>query len=160
MNTDLPLREKLVDLLRGAQTRMPFTDAVADFPEDLINTKPPNVPYTFWHLVEHLRIMQWDILDFSRNPNYKYSESSEKYWPPRSSQANKKQWDESVAKFSADLEEMISLVKNPESDLYTPFSWGQGQNLLREALVLADHNSYHIGELAILRQVVNAWPKK
>lgn len=157
MNNDVILRTKIVELLEGKQAHMPFDEAVADFPQNLINAQAPNVEYTFWHLVEHLRITQWDILDFSRNPNYKYIKWPDNYWPPKKAQATQKQWDESVTLFKKDLTEMIALIKNPDSDLYTPFPWGEGQNLVREAFVVADHNAYHIGELAILRQVTLAW---
>jgi hypothetical protein len=153
------LREWLVKFLEGGQAFMTFDEAVADFPMDSINLKAPKVTYTFWHILEHLRITQWDILDFSRNPKYVYIKWPDAYWPAHDAKATPSQWKETVASFKSDLQEMIELVKNPKTDLFTPLLWGQGQNILREAILTAEHNAYHIGEFSILRQVTSTWPK-
>jgi hypothetical protein len=157
--SDADLRHRLVESLRGGNAFMTFDQAVADFPEGMINTRPTNVEYTFWHLLEHIRISQWDILDFSRNPGYQEIEWPKDYWPAKDAQATATQWQETIRQIEQDTREMIQLVRDEATDLHTPFSWGQGQNLVREAILVANHNAYHIGEFAILRQVMNAWPK-
>jgi len=159
-NPDEILREQLVNLLLARQAHMSFEDAVQDFPADHINTRPPNVTYSFWHLVEHLRICQWDILDYIRNANYQSHEWPAGYWPDRSSTTEKAGWDESVAQFIADRQTLVEIVQNPQTDLYSPIPHGYGgHNILREILIAADHNAYHIGELGILRGSMGLWPK-
>lgn len=159
MNADQSLRNHLLALLEGRGARMPFESAVADFPEMKINTAAPNVPYTFWHLVEHLRITQWDILDYMRNPDYTYIRWPDDYWPPRDQMADLTMWNRSVQQFRDDLEAIRAIVRNPEIDLYAQIPHGEpGHTYLREVLLVADHNAYHIGELGILRQVMSAWP--
>lgn len=159
MNGDDVLRKRLLELLEHRHAHMPFQEAVADFPERHINTKPPNVPYSFWQLVEHMRITQWDILDFIRNPQYRYLTWPDDYWPPRDRVVDKGAWTDTLQSFSSDLEELKQIVRDPATDFSRTIPWGEGQDLLREILVVADHNAYHIGELAILRQVVGAWPE-
>lgn len=160
MNTDQALRDHVLALLNGHQAHMTFDDAVADFPEASINVRPPNVPYTFWHLVEHLRITQWDILEYARNPAHVSPQWPEGYWPPPDAQADLPMWYDSIRRFQADLEAMKALVADPSVDLLAPIPHGYGgHTVLREALLVADHNAYHIGELAILRQVAGVWPK-
>lgn len=159
MNRDTFLREQLVTLLEGGEAHMNFSEAVADFPQNQINTEPPNVPYSFWHLVEHLRITQYDILDFCRNKNYKEINWPDDYWPEKNAVATPKDWKNSVLSFQKDLKDVVRLVQNPKTNLSAKIPWGSGQTYLREALLVSDHNAYHIGELAILRQVVGAWPK-
>jgi len=156
---DKGLRQKLVDFLTSHQAHMTLEDAVADFPVKFINTKAPNVDYTFWHLIEHLRITQNDILDFCINKNYKEPKWPEGYWPKKDKKATKKDWDKTVKDYNSDLNKMVKLVKNPKTDLFAKIPWGEGQTILREAMLIFDHNAYHIGELGILRQVVGAWPK-
>jgi len=160
MNQDHVVREHLLYLLRGGGAHMSFDDAVADFPLELINVKPPNVPYTPWHLVEHLRITQWDILEFVRNPHHVSPTWPDGYWPDQNAQADAAAWNNSLAAFKADLQAMQALVSDPDTDLYVPIPHGEGQTVLREALLVADHNAYHIGELGILRQVMQAWPSQ
>jgi hypothetical protein len=161
MNSDESLRQHVLNLLKMKGAHMAFDDAVADFPENLINTLPPNVPYTPWHLVEHLRITQWDILDYTRNSQYTSIEWPKDYWPARDTKADMAMWNQSIEQFRRDLKAMQELVANPDTDLFTPIPHGYGgHTVLREALILADHNAYHVGELAILRQVMNAWPTR
>lgn len=159
MDKDKEVRKWLVKFLQGNQAYMSFDDAVAKFPTKHINTKAPNVDYTFWHILEHIRITQWDIIDFCTNPDYKYIKWPDDYWPKQDAKATKKDWDKTIKAIRSDLNEMTKLVQNPENDLYKPFAWGEGQHLLREAIMVAEHNAYHIGEFAVLRQVVGAWPK-
>ncbi len=158
MEDQKALRKQLVTLLRNSQAHMNFDDVVADFPLEHINTKPPHVPYTFWHLAEHLRITQWDILEFIRNPQYVSPDWPIGYWPDPSSEATPLQWENTLATFRQDLLAIQALVNDPTTDLYSVIPHGSGQTILREALLVADHNAYHIGEMGILRQVVDAWP--
>ena len=154
------LRQQLVQLLSGRNAHMSFEDAVNEFPMELINTQPPNVPYTFWHLIEHLRIAQWDILDFIKNPNYIAPDWPTGYWPETDSSATPEGWTNSVSQFLRDRKELVELVQNPNIDLFSDLEHAPGYTVLREIIVVADHNAYHIGELGILRQVMSAWPQK
>jgi hypothetical protein len=155
------LRKQLLAMLLERQAHMSFEDAVADFPLEFINTKPPNVPYSFWQLVEHLRITQWDILDYIRNPNYKEIRWPDAYWVPRDKMADAAAWQHSIAQFVSDRNAIADIVRDTKNDLYAPIAHGHGgHNILREVLVVADHNAYHIGEFGILRQVVGAWVKE
>ena len=156
MRGDKALREQLAIFL-GTQAHMSLADAVKGFPLKDMNVRPPNVPYTFWHLLEHIRIAQWDIIDFIKNPDYEELKWPEGYWPAKNAKATKKDWDETIATYQSDLKEMIALVKNPRTDLHAKIPHGDGQTILREAILIVDHNAYHIGEFAILRQVVNNW---
>ncbi len=152
------LRAQVVALLRGGQAHMGFAAAAAEFPAALINARAPHVGYTFWHLVEHVRLTQADILDYVTNPAYREPAWPDEYWPPRDAQATKDAWDRSVAAFERDLEEFIALVANADTDLFGTVPSSGEHTLLREALLVADHNAYHAGELGILRQVADAWP--
>ncbi len=157
MSNDNLIRQHLVELLQKGHAHMSFSEAVVDFPQEYINTKPPNVPYTFWHLIEHLRLTQWDIIDFCQNQDYKYLKWPDNYWPEKTAKATRKIWDQSIAQFKQDLKTMIKIVKDPKTDLYAQIPWGRGQTYIGEALLVADHNAYHVGELGILRQVVRNW---
>ncbi len=156
--SDSELRNQLVKMLTVQQAHMGLEDAVKNFPAKDFNTRPPNVEYTFWHLLEHLRITQWDILDYCRNPNYKTIEWPRDYWPAKDATTDAAGWQHTLDQFKADVGELVAIVKNPQTDLYAPIPHGSdGHNILREVLVVADHNAYHIGELGILRQVVKNW---
>ena len=154
---DQILRREVLHLLRGGNAHMSFRDAVRSFPMEHINTKFPQGTYTPWHLLEHLRLAQWDILDFIRNPNYKDREWPREYWPAPDQQATKEDWQHTIARFEADAKSLEALAEDPSTDLYAPIPHGTGQNILRELLVVADHNAYHIGEFAIARQVMGTW---
>jgi hypothetical protein len=158
MDADRALREHLLALLRGGQAHMTFDQAVADFPLDHINRRPPHVPYTPWHLLEHLRRTQRDILDFIRDPHYQEPHWPEDYWPPHDQETDAGGWNETVVAFRADLQALEALTRDPGTDLYARIPHGSGQTILREVLLVADHNAYHIGEFAILRQVMQTWP--
>lgn len=160
MSTDQALRKHVLALLDGGQAHMTFDDAVANFPMSLININPPNVPYTPWHLLEHLRISQFDILEYVRNPSYVSPEWPIGYWPAPSATTDAAGWQRTIDLFNADLRAMRALVADPQTDLLAEIPHGYGgHTILREALLVADHNAYHIGELGILRQVMNAWPE-
>ena len=154
-NSD-PLRKQLVDLLRMKGAHIKFDSAVAGFPADLRGTKPRGAPHTAWQLLEHMRIAQEDILDFSRNPAYREKRFPDDYWPATEAPPNRAAWDRSIKLFQKDLEEMKKLVADPKQDLTARIPHGEGQTLLREALLVADHNSYHLGQLVFLRKMLEA----
>lgn len=158
MNPDEILRQQLVNLLLKRQAHMLFEDAVADFPAQHINGRPPGVEYTFWHLLEHLRICQYDILDYIRNPHYEAPNFPDDLWPSRDAETDLAGWQQTIDRFLADRQALVDIVQNPQTDLYAqiPHGW-DGHNILREILVVADHNAYHLGELGILRQVMGLW---
>jgi hypothetical protein len=150
-------REQLLQLLRGRNAHFDFDDAVKAFPMESINSKPPNVTYTPWHLVEHLRIAQWDILEFVRNPDHVSPNWPDGYWPATDVEADENQWRTTVDSFKDDLEEVMGIVKDTDIDLLKEIPHAPGYTYLREVLLVADHNAYHIGEFAILRQVMETW---
>jgi hypothetical protein len=155
------LRKQLVALLEGGQAHLTFDDAIKDFPAELRGTVPQNLPYSAWQLLEHLRITQRDILNFSAPPTggYHAIEWPDDYWPRSVEPPTQQAWDQSIAAIRTDLKHFEDLIKKPESDLFKPFRWGDGQNLLREALLIADHTAYHLGELIVLRRLLGAWHK-
>ena len=136
---------------------MTFADAIAEFPDEHINTRPAGVPYSFWHLVEHLRITQRDIINYLEKVNYEEIEWPKDYWPAPDAEATRQQWDDSVRQFTADLEQLIALAGDESTDLTATVPSHEGHTVLREILIIANHNSYHTGEIAILRQVAGAW---
>jgi len=147
----------LVKFLRGGQAFAKLEDCIANIPPNLRGKTVENVPYSLWQLVEHIRIAQWDILDFSRNPDYKEIKWPEDYWPKHTEPKNDKEWDNSVKGIFSDLDEFIAILEAPDVDLYTPFPWGEGQNLIREAMLIANHNSHHAGQIILLRRLLGAW---
>lgn len=157
MDRDRLLREQLIALLRGGNAHMSFAEAVASFPEAQINARPPNVEYTFWHLLEHVRLTQADILEYITSAGYEEREWPKAYWPARDARASKHEWDTTVTSFQRDLEAIVAIVADKDTDLFGTAPSNDQHTLLREVLVVADHNAYHIGELGILRQVDRAW---
>lgn len=132
-------------------------DALKGLPTDLRGVVPKDLPYSIWQLVEHIRITQWDIVEFSTNPDHESPEWPEGYWPKEHAPHSEKAWTESLHKIEADRETFIKALKKPDADLYTPFPHGDGQNLLREAILLIDHTSYHVAEIIVLRRLLGAW---
>lgn len=155
------LRKQLLALLNGGQAHATFDEAVKDFPEEHRGTVPEGLPYSAWQLLEHLRITQRDILEFSAPPTggYQPIEWPAGYWPKSHKPSSAHAWDASVAAIHKDREAFEKLISKPDADLYKPFRWGEGQNLLREALLIADHNAYHVGELILLRRLLGIWHK-
>ncbi len=153
------LRRQLLELLAGGQAHTTLADAVKDFPEKYRGVIPDRLPYSAWQLLEHLRITQRDILDFSAPPEGGYRPLAwpKEYWPGTAEPPSPQSWDETLHAIKADAESFAALLTKPEADMYTPFPWGEGQTLLREALLIADHNSYHLGELVVLRRVLGIW---
>ncbi len=150
------LRQQVAKLLDWQDAHLNFARVVAGWPPKLRGAKPRGAPHTAWQLVEHLRICQWDILEFCRNPKYKEM-PFEDYWPRTTAPPSSAAWEKSLRGFRADCKAMQKLVLNPKTDLYAPIPWGQGQTILREAVLVADHNAYHIGQLVLLRRLLGAW---
>jgi hypothetical protein len=153
---DRALREHLLYLLRGGGAHIEFEEALKDFPEALFNARAAGVPYTPWQLLEHMRIAQWDIVEFSRSAAHVSPAWPEGYWPDKTFEAGPEDWRRSVEGFRADLRRMEALVEDESSDLYAAIPHGTGQTLLREALLVADHNAYHLGALVTLRRTLEA----
>lgn len=156
-NESKALRDHVVELLGNSHAHAGFDAAVRDFPPELRGKKAPRAAHTAWQLLEHMRIAQWDILEFSRKPKHVSPAWPDGYWPPTPAPPDESAWDKSVRRIRSDLKAMQKLVADPESDLFTPFAHGDGQTLLREALLVADHNAYHIGQLVLLRRLLGAW---
>jgi len=158
MSADTILRQQVLALLDGRNAHATLDDVVAGFPPEHFNTRPPNVPYSPWHLLEHIRIAQWDILEFIRDPNYTSPPWPEGYWPAPDAQADEAAWNNTLAAIRADMAALKAMVQDPARDLTAELPHAPGYTLLREALLVADHNAYHIGEFGILRQVMGTWP--
>jgi DinB superfamily len=157
MDKDRALRDHLLELLRCGSAHLDFDKAIADLPANLRGVRPEGTPHSVWELVEHLRFTQWDILDFSRNPGYATPSWPEDYWPKTPAPPNDAAWEESVAAFHRDLKAMQDLVADPKTDLYAKIPWGEGQTILREAMLVADHNAYHLGQIVTVRQMLGDW---
>jgi hypothetical protein len=144
--------------LNGDEAHMGFEDAVAEFPADAMNRRAPNVPYTPWHILEHLRITQWDILEYIRDSaHYLAPNWPEDYWPDQSTETTPAGWQETVDGFLADRKAIEAILRDPATDLSGPLPQTPGHTIVREVRLLANHNSYHVGEFAILRQVMDTW---
>ena len=151
------LRAHLLDLLEGKQAHAPFESVMDDWPAELRGAKTEGLPYTPWQVLEHMRIAQWDIVEFSINPDHVSPDYPAGYWPAAEKPPSPEAWDESVHAFTAELGRMKALVEDRSLDLFEPFPHGSGQTLLREAMLLADHNAYHLGQLLLLRRLLGAW---
>jgi hypothetical protein len=151
------LREHVLDLLRGRNAHVDFEKAVADLPSNLRGVKPKGAPHTAWQLLEHMRIGQWDILEFSRDPKHVSPAWPEGYWPKTEAPPSPAAWNNSLRKFRADWKAMAKLVADKKKNVFARIPHGTGQTLLREALLVADHNAYHIGQLVLLRRLLGAW---
>ncbi|MCI0455858.1 MAG: DinB family protein [Gemmataceae bacterium] len=158
-DTTTALREHLLYLLRGGGAHLDFETAVANMPENLRGARVPGLPHTPWRLLEHMRIAQWDILEFSRNPRHVSPPFPEGYWPQGDGPPDPDSWDRSVEAFRRDLRAIQDLVADPSTDLFAPIPHGEGQTVLREALLIADHNAYHLGQLVVVRRLLGAWPQ-
>jgi hypothetical protein len=154
---DRQLREHLIYLLDGGGAHAKFADVVNGIPENVRGVKPENLPHSAWMLLEHLRLAQWDILEFSRNPKHESPKWPEGYWPESEAPPNAAAWNKSVQQFRKDLKAMQELIANPKTDLYARIPWGDGQTILREALLVADHNAYHLGQVVDVRRLLGAW---
>ena len=158
---DAALRKELVAALRGGNAHALFEDVVTNFPAGK-RAEKAGLPYSAWQLLEHIRIAQNDILRFSTNHDGVYKELPfpEGYWPKSAKPPSGDAWETSVAAVLSDRDALIQILGDRRNDLVTPFPWGDGQNLLREAILVIDHNSYHVGELLTLRRLLGIWPAK
>jgi len=154
---NVSLRQQLIDLLQGGGAHAKFEDVVPKIPANLRGSKPPKFPHSCWMILEHMRIAQWDILEFSIDAKHVSPQWPSGYWPKTKTPPNDKAWAKSVRAFNADLEAMRKLVAADSTDLYAPIPHGDGQTILREALLIADHNAYHLGELVLVRRLLGAW---
>lgn len=153
----MQLRKHLVKLLKGGNAYSPFEEIVADFPEDHMNTLFPNGSYNPWELLEHIRLTQEDILDFMINSDYSEPNWPVDYWPKTQKKVTKKDWVNTIKQIKQDIQKTQEMVMNRKIDLYAKVPKGDGQTFLREFLLVADHNSYHLGEFSIMRQVMRTW---
>ena len=151
------LREHLLYLLQGGGAHAKFKDAVADLPTKLRGVRPEGMEASPWGVLEHMRLAQADIVEFCVNRDYREKEFPDDYWPESDAPPDARAWDKSVKAFETDLGEMCKLVKNPHTDLYAKIPWGDGQTYLRESLLVADHNAYHLGQMIALRRLLGAW---
>src|SRR5579863_2947119 len=151
------MRRQLLNYIQDRHAHASFDEAIKAFPVKLINAKPEKIPYTFWALLEHIRISQNDILDFIQNPDYQDKDWPKDYWPSKKAKANKKIWDKTIAGYKKDLKALEKMFGNPKTDLLAKIPHGQGQTIFREALLVIDHNAYHIGEFILMRRALNIW---
>jgi uncharacterized damage-inducible protein DinB len=157
--SDRALRQHLIYLLIDGGAHAKFGDVIGASPAKLRGQKPAGMPHSPWMLLEHMRIAQRDIIEFSRNPKYKSPAWPEGYWPPTETPPNAAAWNESVKNYRKDLKSLENLIANPKTDLFAKIPWGDGQTILREALLVADHNAYHLGQLVDVLRLLGAWSK-
>jgi hypothetical protein len=157
MDTNAALRQHVLDLLKGGNAHATFEQAVKDLPAELQGKTPKGAEHSPWELLEHLRIAQWDIVEFSIDPKHKSPDWPLGYWPTKAAPPDEKAWDKSVRAFRKDLRTLCDLVADESTDLLTPIPHGTGQTVLREALLTADHNAYHVGQLILVRRLLGAW---
>ena len=157
MPDDKVIRDHVLKLLKGRQGHVDFENVMTNLPRESQGKKPEGAPHTPWQLLEHMRIAQGDILEFSRDPKHVSPKFPEGYWPNSEAPPDEGAWQESVTSFAADLQAMADLVADPSTDLYARIPHGSGQTILREALLVADHNAYHLGQLVLLRRLLGVW---
>jgi hypothetical protein len=154
LNADADLRRHVIALLEEGNAHITFADAVKDFPVERAGIRPEGSPHSAWELLEHLRIAQRDILLFSRGTDYVELKWPDDYWPSSPAPKSRREWEAAVDSVRKDLAEFIEMLKDEQRDVFEPFPWGDGQTLLREALLIADHNSYHLGQLMLIRRML------
>ena len=157
MDNETALRQHVMNLLTSSHAHAEFDTVIGGFPAELRGKRPRGAKHSPWQVLEHLRIAQWDILEFSRNPKHVSPEFPAGYWPARPVPPDENAWDKSVRAFRRDRKAMCALVANESTNLFARIPHGDGQTILREALVLADHNAYHLGEFLLLRRLLGAW---
>jgi len=156
MDENQDLRKRLDYFLSGKGAHIGLEKVLLDYPEEYRGKTHPAIPYSAWQLLEHMRIAQWDILEFSINKDHESPEWPAGYWPAEQNPPSKDSWDASVQQFFRDLKKMQKLVDNPATDLHSNIPHGSGQNILREALLVADHNAYHLGQLVMLKKILES----
>jgi len=158
-NSDESIRKHVVYMLRGGSAHLSFDDFVNSFPADLCNRQVEGLPYTPWQVLEHMRLAVWDILEFSRDANHVSPEFPKGYWPRPDDLGTPALWQKTIDELRKDMKQMEALVEDPATDLYAKIPHGDGQTILREALLIADHNAYHLGALAVVARIVKALPE-
>ena len=156
---DESVRKHVLYLLRGGGAHQSFDDLVGSFPAHLCSRRIEGLPYTPWQVLEHMRLAQWDILEFSRDADHVSPEFPRGYWPKPDELGSPTLWQQTIEQFRGDLQRMEALVEDPSTDLYAKIPHGEGQTILREALLIADHNAYHLGVLAVMERIVKAVPE-
>jgi len=156
-DTQAALREHVLYLLQGGGAHAKFQDAVSGIPAKLRGTKPKGLDVSPWRVLEHMRLAQADIVEFCISRDYREKEFPADYWPKSDAPPDSGAWDKSVKAFESDLDQMCKLVKNPRTDLFAKIPWGDGQTYLREALLVGDHNAYHLGQMITVRRLLGAW---
>jgi hypothetical protein len=153
------MRETLIGLLDGGQAHVTFEDATADLPVDARGKRIAHVPHTPWHLVEHMRLCQKDILEYAIDPNWQSPPWPTDYWPNEKAPPDNAAWDASIADFLNDLKRLRDLVADAKTDLLSPIPHGldASHTIARQAMLAADHNAYHIGQLIIVRRGLGQW---
>jgi DinB superfamily len=160
IDQDHSLRQQLLVLLKGGNAHARFEEVVAGIPANLRGKRAPGLPHSPWMLLEHLRLAQRDILEFSRNKKHVSPDWPAGYWPRAEAPPTTAAWNTSIRRFRNDLKSMQNLVASPKTDLHARIPWGEGQTILREALLVADHNAYHLAQLVDVRRLLGAWPEK
>lgn len=156
-NQDKMVIAELTKLLLGGSAHISLSEALKDLPANLRGIKLPNMPYSIWQLVEHMRIAQWDMMKFCKDDKYKSPKWPDDYWPTAAAPDDDSAWNAAIQQINNDLDEFIAMMEH--SDIYNIFPHGNGQSILREALQIADHNAYHLGEIVAIRRALNNWNK-
>ena len=154
---EIEVRKHLVSLLNSEQAHVSIQKAMAEIPLEKLGENQPDFPYSLWQQIEHARLAQKDIVDYTFNDNYQPLQWPDDYWPEATTPENEKAYHDCLNSFEQDLNQMIDHINNPKNDLYENFPYGDGHNLLREALLLADHNAYHAGQIILLRKILKIW---
>jgi len=154
---DKNFRGVLVNMLKEEQAHVSIENAIAGLPFELLGKTTHHLPYTIWQLIEHIRVTQWDIVEFSYNPDHESPSWPDEFWPKEKSPKDENQLKKSLHQIKHDRNKMVLLVEDPVNDLLKPFEYGDGQNLLREAILVVDHTAYHTGQIVVLRRLLGAW---
>jgi hypothetical protein len=157
MEKDQVLRDQLIEMLTGEHAHVNLDSALKGMPEKLIGIRPDKIPYSIWQLTEHIRITQWDIVEFSRNDQHISPRWPQGYWPKNEAPQDISEWKGSLSSIKRNRDSLIEMIADPNNNLLQPFPHGQGQNLLREALLVIDHTSYHTGEIIVVRRLLGSW---
>ena len=147
LTTEIILKDEIKEQLDGSYAHTPYSEILKKIPLNIINTKPPNVDYTLWHLLEHIRIAHWDIIEFVENANYSYMKFPDDYWPNKSLNATEEMWYKTIKDIHYLYEKTVKILFKSDMDLFAKISHGNGQHYLREFLLIAEHNAYHFGQL-------------
>ena len=156
-NNSKEVVKQLKELILKGNAHATLEDALANIPKAALGKVPAKLPYSIWQLAEHIRITQWDILEFSKDAKHKSPKWPDEYWPKEKAPKEANAFEKCVKQIKKDRKEFITLLEKEDTDLYTPFPHGQGQNLLREAMLIADHTSYHVGEIIVIRRLLGNW---